>query len=54
MINLLLIILTSQNNKKIMMYFSSMFYDVYYHLVEFQLKTPPMHGEMKKKNYMRG
>ena len=25
-----------------------MCYDVYYYLVKFQLKTPPMHGEMKK------
>ena len=31
-----------------MMYFSKMCYDVYYHLVKFQLKTPPMYGEMKK------
>ena len=30
-----------------------MCYDVYYHLVNFQLKTPPMHGEMKKKNCIR-
>ena len=29
------------------MYFSKMCYDVYYHLVKFQLKTPTMHGEMK-------
>jgi len=24
------------------------------HLVKFQLKTPPMHGEIKKINYIRG
>ena len=30
------------------------FYDVYYHLVKFQLKTPPMHKEMKKINYVKG
>ena len=28
--------------------FLNMCYDVYYHLVKFQLKTPPMHVEMKK------
>ena len=28
-----------------------MSYDVYYHLVKFQLKTPPMREEMKKTNY---
>ena len=27
-----------------------MCYDVYYHLVKFQLKTQPMLGEMKKTN----
>ena len=32
----------------IMMHFSKMCYDVYYHLVKFQLKTPPIHGEIKK------
>ena len=31
-----------------------MCYDVYYHLVKFQLKTPPIHGEMKKLNYIMG
>jgi len=34
--------------------FSNMCYDVYYHLVKFQLKTLHMHGEMKKKNCIRG
>ena len=28
--------------------FLNMCYDVYYHLVKFQLKTPPLYGEMKK------
>jgi len=37
-----------------MIYFSNMYYDVYYHLVKFKLKTPPMHREMKKINYVRG
>ena len=36
------------------MYFSKMCYDVYYHLVKFQLKTPPMHGEMKNTNCVKG
>jgi len=27
---------------------SKMCYDVYYHVVEFQPKTPPMRGEIKK------
>ena len=45
MINLLLNILTYQNNKKIMMYFSKMGYDVYYHLLKFQIKTPSIHGK---------
>jgi len=31
-----------------------MCYDVYYHLVKFQLKTPPMHEERKMINYSRG
>ena len=53
MINLLLNILTYQN-KKIMMYFSKMFYDVYYHLVKFQLKTPPMHGEINRQIVLGG
>ena len=30
--------------------FSKICYDVYYHILNFQLETPPMHGEMKKKN----
>ena len=48
-------ILTYHNNdKKIMIYFSNMCYVVYYHLIKFQLKTPPIHGEMKKINYVRG
>ena len=33
---------------KIMIYFSNIPYGVYYYLVKFQLKTPPMHGEIKK------
>ena len=36
------------------MHFYKMFYDLYYHIVNFQLKTPPMHGEIKKTNYIRG
>ena len=36
-----------------MMYFSNMCYDVNYHIVKFQIKTPPMHGEMKKINHLR-
>ena len=40
--------------KKIIIYFFNMCYGVYYHVVKFQLKTPPMHGEMKKTNYSRG
>ena len=36
------------------MYFSKMCYDVYYHRVKFQLKTPLMRGEMKKTNGIRG
>ena len=31
-----------------------MCYNVYYHLVKFQLKTLPMHGEIKKANCIRG
>ena len=27
--------------------------DVYYHLAKFQLKTPLMHGEIKKTNCVR-
>jgi len=37
-----------------MIYFSNMCYGVYYHVVKFQLKTPPIHGEIKKINYVRG
>ena len=33
---------------KIMIYFSNMCYGAYYYAVKFQLKTPPMHGEIKK------
>ena len=39
---------------KNMIYFSNMCYGVYYYVVKFQLKTSPMHGEMKKINYSRG
>ena len=53
MINLLLNILTYQNNDKNMMYFYKMCYDMYYHLIKFQLKTSPLHGKMKKTNYIR-
>ena len=31
-----------------------MSYDVYYNLVNFQLETLPMHGEMKKINCIKG
>jgi hypothetical protein len=31
-------------------FFSNICYYVYYHLVKFQLKTPPMHAEIKKKD----
>ena len=44
----------SASDKKIIIYFFNMCYGVYYHVVKFQLKTPPMHGEMKKTNYSRG
>ena len=37
-----------------MIYFYNMCYGVYYYVVKFQLKTPPMHGEMKKTNYSKG
>jgi len=37
-----------------MIYFPNMCYDMYYHLVKFQLKTPPIHGEMKKKIILGG
>ena len=53
MINLLLNILTYQNNDKIMIYFSKMHYDVYNYLVNLQLKTPSIYGEMKKTNCIR-
>ena len=36
-----------------MIYFYNMCYGVYCYVVKFQLKTPPMHGEMKKMNYVR-
>jgi len=36
------------------MYFFKMCYDLYYHFVKFQLKTPPMHGDMKKINCIKG
>ena len=52
MINLLL-------NIKVMIkhydvFFYNMCYDVYYYLIKFQLKTLPMHGEIKKTNCIRG
>ena len=52
MINLLL-------NIKVMIkhydvFFYNMCYDVYYYFIKFQLKTPPMHGEIKKTNCIRG
>ena len=37
-----------------MIYFFNMRYGVYYYVVEFQLKTLPMHAEIKKTNYIRG
>ena len=37
-----------------MMYFSNMRYDAYYYLIKFQLKTPPIDGEMKKTNSIIG
>ena len=49
MINLLLIILTYQNNdKNYDVFFLTCVYDVYYHLVKFQLKTPHIHEEIKR------
>ena len=36
-----------------MIYFSNMCYGVYYCVVKFQLKTPPMRGEIKKNYIMR-
>ena len=53
MINLLLNILTYQNNNKKYDVFFNMCYDVYYHTVKFQLKTPLMHEEMEKINFIR-
>ena len=47
MINLLLNILIYQNNGKNYDYFSNMRYGVYYYVVKFQLKTPPMNGEIR-------
>ena len=35
-------------------FFLKMCYDVYYHLVKFQLKTPLMDEEMKKTNCIGG
>ena len=37
-----------------MIYFSNMRNGACYYAVKFQLKTPPMHGETKKTNYIRG
>ena len=37
-----------------MIYFSNMCYGVYYCVVKFQLKTPPMNGEIRNTNYIRG
>ena len=53
MINLLLNILIYQNNDKNYDIFSRMCYDMYYRIIKFQLKNPPMHVEMKKVNYIR-
>jgi len=39
---------------KIMIYFSNMYYGVYYCVIKFQLKTPRMHLEIEKKNYIWG
>ena len=36
------------------MHFYKMFYDLYYHIVNFQLKTPPMHGEIKNQIVLGG
>ena len=49
MINLLLNIIIKNHDV-----YSNMCYDVHYHFVKFQLKTPSMHGEMKKTNCIRG
>ena len=35
-------------------FFSNMGYGVHYYVVKFRLKTLPVHGEMKKTNYIRG
>ena len=35
-------------------FFSNMRYGVYYYLVKFQLKTSPMHREIKKTIFIRG
>jgi len=35
------------------MHFSKMCYDVYHRLVKFQIKTPHMHGGIKKTNCIR-
>ena len=37
-----------------MIYLSNMYYGVYYCVIKFQLQTPPMHGEMKRKKYIKG
>ena len=37
-----------------MIIFSNMRYGMYYYVVKFQLKTPPMNGEIKKINFIRG
>ena len=34
--------------------FFNMCYGVYYYVIKFQLKTPPMHGEMKKDKLQQG
>ena len=39
---------------KIMICFSNMRYGVHYYVVKIQIKTPPMHGEIKKANYIGG
>ena len=49
MFNLLLNIVTYQNNnKKLWSIFSHMSYGAYYYAIKFQLKTQPMHREIKK------
>ena len=32
----------------------NMLYGMYYYVVQFQLKTPPMNGEIRNTNYIRG